>query len=508
MKNGIFSCMNYTEIIANLELENTQLKNSILQLTEQLAWLKRQVFGKRSEKIIPSSPTQLQFDNFNISEAEEAQKTKTIEEHERKKPNRNGQDKLTLPDDLPIERVVLDLAEEEKVCQETGVPFVKIGEEVSSKLAHKPGSYYIKQFIRPKYANPLKSEDGIKVVDLPESLLTRCQADDSFLADLLVKKYADHLPLYRISEILGRENIFISRQLLSQWVLRSASALKPLYDEMRLQVLASGNVFIDESPVKMLDPGAGQTKLTYMWVLCGGNSNDPPYRVYNFRENRQHQNADAILKGFKGVVHSDKYGAYETMAHKKLFTWCPCWAHIRRKFFEAQHGDPEFREMVLDKIRELFELEKVCWTLSPDERIKMRQKDAVPIIDELSLAIKDKLTTGKVLAKSNFKEALGYYLSLIPYLKNYTEHAWARLDNNVCERAVRPLAIGRKNWLFLGNHDGGEAAAISLSLIQTCRALKINPRIYLESVMRQIMSYPANRLADLLPDNWLKAQNL
>ena len=213
------------------------------------------------------------------------------------------------------------------------------------------------------------------------------------------------------------------------------------------------------------------------------------------------------MKGFNGVVHSDKYGAYETMAHQKQFIWCPCWAHIRRKFFEAEHGDKEFREMILNKIRELFEIEEVCWTLSPDDRIEMRQKSAVPIIDELSLAIKNKLIQGKILAKSNFKEALGYYYSLIPFLKNYTEHPWARLDNNVCERAVRPLAIGRKNWLFLGNHEGGEAAAISLSLIQTCRALKINPRIYLESVMKQIMSYPANKVADLLPDNWLKKQN-
>jgi transposase len=503
--------MNQSEITTKLELENNQLKatvqtlhESIQVLKEQLEWFKRQLFGKHSEKILPSKEIQLEFQGIAQPELKNAKK-QTIEKHERKKPNRNGQDKISLPDDLPIEKLYLDLPENEKTCPVTGVALIKIGEEISSKLAHKPGSYFIKQIIRPKYANSQASEDGVKTADLPESLLSRCQADDSFLADLLVKKYADHLPLYRISAILERESICVSRQLLSQWVIKSATALKPLYEEMRRQILASGNVFIDESPVKMLDPGAGETKLTYMWVLCGGNSSNPNYRVYNFRENRQHRHGEELLKGFKGVVHSDKYGVYENMAHKKLFIWCPCWAHIRRKFFEAEHGDPEFRDMALRKIGDLFEIETKVWDESPERRIEMRQQKAVPIIDELTLAVQEKLIKGKVLPKSNFKEALGYYSSLIPYLKNYTDHTWARLDNNVCERAVRPLAIGRKNWLFLGNQEGGEAAAICLSLVQTCRALNINPRIYLESVMKQLMSYPANKLADLLPDNWIKS---
>lgn len=502
------------KIIGQLQIENEQYKNTIAtledtikRLNEQLEWFKRQIFGKRSEKIIPAADTQLTFEGIELSKSTENNQIEPTEKPPRKKFNRSGQDKITLPDDLPVERVVLDIPDEQKVCQETGVELVKIGEEVSQKLAQKPGSYYIKETVRPKYANPKRSEEGIKIADLPESLLNRCQADDSFLADILVKKYADHLPLYRISEILSRENIQISRQLLSQWVLKSAEALRPIYEEMKNQILSSGYVFIDESPVKMLDPGAGQTKFTYMWVLCGGKTSNPAYRVYNFRENRQHHNAEKILKGFCGFVHSDKYGAYETLAHKKQFTWCPCWAHIRRKFFEAEHGDKEFREMVLEKIEELFAIEKIAWEQPPDDRVKMRQEKAVPIIEAMTLAVKDKMLNGNVLPKSNFKEALGYYYSLIPFLKNYTLDPWAHLDNNVCERAVRPLAIGRKNWLFVGNHDGGEAAAIALSLIQTCRGLNINPRIYLEDVMKRLMSHNSQKIAELLPDNWLKARS-
>lgn len=489
------------------QLKNTvaTLKQTINELNEQLAWFKKQVFGKRSEKIISPNENQLIFEGIEFIQPQKDE-YREVEGHQRKKPDHNGQDKFKLPDDLPVERIVLDLTEEQKVCQETGVNLVKIGEEVTRKLAQKPGSYFIKEIVRPKYANPQRSENGIAIVDLPESLLNRCQADDSFLADILVKKYADHLPLYRISEILSRENINISRQLLSQWVLRSANALKPIYEEMQRQILSSGIVFMDESPVKMLDPGAGQTKLTYMWVICGGKSSNPAYRVFNFRDNRQHHNASEILKGFSGFLHSDKYGAYETLAQKKQFIWCPCWVHIRRKFIESEHSDTEFRQMVLDKIGRLFKLEEVGWDQSPEDRLQLRQEHAVPIIDELILAIKDKLQHGKLLPKSNFKEALGYFCSLLPYLKNYTLNPWAHIDNNVSERAVRPLAIGRKNWLFLGNNDGGEAAAIALSLIQTCRNLKINPRIYLEDVMRRIMSQNSQKLEELLPDNWLKTQ--
>lgn len=485
-----------------------KLENEIHFLKEQLAWFKRQIFGKKSEKIVDTSNEyQPYFPGFEeIFPVPTEEKKQPIPAHERKKPQRNGQDKITLPEDLPIERQVIDIPEEAKTCPETGKPLVKIGEEITSKLAHKPGSYYIKQIVRPKYALPAQSEGGILTAELPESLLNRCQADESLLADVLVKKFCDHLPLYRQSEILGRQGIYISRQILSKWVLRAGIALKPLYDEMLQLVLASNNLFYDETPIDMLDPGKGKTHQAYMWVLVGGQSADPGYRVYDFRTNRCHSNAEEMLKDYHGVLHSDKYGAYEALANKKQLTWCPCWAHIRRKFVEAESGDPPFRDWVLRQIRYLFMLEKVAWARSEEERLRIRQEKEVPIIDRLIAAIKDKLINGKILPKSKFKEALGYFSSLIPYLKNYTQHPWARLDNNVAERAVRPLAIGRKNWLFVGNEDGGEAAAIILTLVQSCRALEVNPREYLEDVMRRLMAHNSQNLYELLPDQWPKGR--
>lgn len=485
--------------------EITVRDQKINDLEEQLAWFKRQVFGKRSERVVSNlNNQQLLFDGFESPSIEEEEK-KEVAAHSRKKPNRDGQDKITLPDDLPVETTVIDIPNEEKVCRETGESLVQIGAEVSHKLAHKPGSYYIKEIVRPKYAHPSKEENGILTASLPDSLLPKCRADESLLAEIITKKFADHLPLYRIAEIFKRDNIGISRKLLSQWVLRSALALKPLYDEMVKRVLASKNIFIDESPVKLWEEV--KCKQAYIWVVVGGPEANPAYRIYEFKQDRCHHNVSDILKDYRGGLHSDKYAAYQKLAEQKIITWFPCWSHIRRKFFEAEAGDPAFRKWILMKIRHLFMLERVAWSRSTEERLKIRQEKQVPIIDELIDKIKSRLVDGKILPKSKLKDAMGYFCGLIPYLKNYTKNAFARLDNNVAERAIRPLAIGRKNWLFFGSPEGGEAGAILFSLVQTCRGLGINPREYLEDVMRRIMGHNSQKLHKLLPDEWQKNRN-
>lgn len=486
--------------------ENEDLRKKLAFLQEQLDWFQRQIFGKRSEKIISNSEEVVFLPGFAPSNIPEVTK-QIVPEYERTKNRKTGSDKLSFSENLPIERTVLDLKEEDKICSTTGKPLVKIGEDVSQRLAHKPGSYYIKETIRPKYASLKDNEQTILSASLPDSLLTKCKVDESFLAEVLTKKFADHLPLYRQSEILSREGINVSRQLLSNWVIKCGLALKPIFDEMNSFLMASSNVFIDETPVDMLSPGKGKVHQAYMWVLVGGNESNYSYRIYNFRTNRTHANAQELLKGYNGVVHSDKYGAYESLAIKKQFTWCPCWAHIRRKFFEAEGGDPLFRSQILRKIKYLFMFERIAWNRSEEERLRIRQTKEVPIIDELINLVKTKFIHGTILAKSKFKEALGYFCGLIPYLKNFTKHAYSRLDNNVAERAVRPLAIGRKNWLFLGSEEGGEAAAIILSLVQTCRALNVNPREYLEDVMRRLMSHSNQKISELLPDNWIKLKN-
>ena len=488
-----------------LQKENTELRCENSYLKEQLDWFKRQIFGRKSERTVSDlNEGQLELTGLETILTAEEEKTQTVPGHKRRKPNRNGQDAIKLDPDLPVRTTILDIPKEEKVCKETGLPLIKIGEEISHKLAHEPGSYYVKEIIRPKYASPERPEAGIITALLPDSILSKCQADDSLLAEIVTQKFANHMPLYRIAEQMGRDGVGISRKLLSQWVVRCGLALKPLYEVMVRFILEGENIFIDESPVKLQAKEKCDT--AYMWVVVGGNSSNPAYRVYDFRKDRCHEHVIDILQKYRGGLHSDKFAAYQRLAEKKVITWHPCWSHVRRKFFEAESGDLPLRDWVLRKIRYLFMLEKVAWARSPAERLRIRQEKETPIIDELIEKIKNRLTQGKLLPKSKFREALGYFCGLIPYLKNYTKHAFARLNNNVAERAIRPLAIGRKNWLFFGSEDGGEAGAILMSFVQTCRGLGINPREYLEDVFRRLMGHSAQKLEELLPDQWLLAK--
>jgi len=309
---------------ASLSNKNTSLHNEVTFLKEQLEWFRRQVFGQKSEKIIAKpNGNQLFFDGFDKVDAPQ-EETQTIRTHKRKKAKRNGQDSIQIPDDLPVERIVLDIPEDEKICKETGKPLVKIGEAISRKLAHRPGSFYIKEIVRPKYALPKGSKEGILCADLPDSILFRCLADESLLSEILVRKFADHAPLYRTEEIFGREGIKITRQLLSQWVVKVGIALEPLYIAMNKAILENDCLYIDESPVSLLKPGKGKTQKAYMWVMAGGASADPPYRIYSFQKDRRHCHAEELLADYQGVFHSDKYGAYEALSKKQGLIWCPC----------------------------------------------------------------------------------------------------------------------------------------------------------------------------------------
>lgn len=486
--------------VESLENEKFILQSHLLQANAQLEWLKRQLFGKRSEKVISKEDQeQLRLEGFEIEETSKEKET-PVKGHTRKKSPK-GKEAITLPDDLPIEKEVHDLPEEEKLCPDTKKPLEKIGEEITSKLAYKPGSYYIKQIIRPKYATP---KGTIQTAPLPESLLDRCRADESLLAHVIISKYCDHLPLYRQSEILRRGDIHISRQTLCKWVMRCGKALKPLYQELQKQIRKSQNLFIDETPIALQAPK--KTKQAYMWVTVGGEGCDPPYRAYHFRPSRKHEHAEELLKDYQGIFHSDKYGCYEKLAQEKRLIWCPCYSHIRRKFFEAEGA--EFREKILRKIRHLFLYERVAWKRSPEERLQIRQKKELPIIDEIIASCTERIKDRHLLPKSKLREALGYLLSLRPHLKNYTQCPEAHISNNVAERAVRPLALGRKNWLFLGSEEGGEVAAILFSLVQSCKASGVNPEKYLTDVMKRLMSHNAQKLHELLPDEWAKTQGI
>lgn len=489
------------ELLQQKDQRISALEADLLTLKEQLAWLQKQVFGVKSERLTDLH-NQLLLPGLEGQDSEVEPEQEEVHYRRRTAKRNIGKDTMSWPDDLPVQRVELDVPADEKICPATGEPLVQIGCETSRKLARKPEQFYILEYVRPKYASKSAPELGVKVAPLPDAIIDRSPADESLLAFILTSKFVDHLPLNRLVEILGRSEVRISRQTLSKWVLTLGDALSPLYDAMRAEVLASGTIFVDETPIRLQVKGKKRCQQAYMWIYVGGGGGDPPYRFFEFQLNRNHEHPLKTLKEYRGFLHTDKYGAYEKLAKSEGITWCPCMAHVRRKFVEAENGDPELRRRILQKIRYLFMLERVAWKRPAEERLRIRQELEKPILEELSALVKSRLLAGGLLPKSNFTKALNYYQGLAPYLTNYLTDPDARLDNNVAERGIRPLTIGRKNWMFVGSEDGGRATATILSLVQTCRNLDINPQEYLEDVLRRIMSHPARKIHDLLPDNW------
>jgi len=494
-------------VLAEKDGEIKRSHDEIARLKEQLAWFQKQLFGRKSERIVAdldeSHPT---LPGFEMpAETETAEEKETIV-YERKKTRRvTGKDKISYPDDLPVERVVIDIPEEKKIDDKTGEPLVCIGEEISRKLAMRSEYFYIKETVILKYAVKGRPLAGVIAEPMPDAILPRCPVDESVIAEIITDKYADHLPIYRVVERFLRSDVKISRQAICAWIVSTGISLEPLYKAMWVRIIESGVIFVDEVPVRLLT-GEGKCHQAYAWIYVGGGGGDPPYRYYDFQTGRHHEHLFKALENFSGSVHSDRYGAYEKLASRTGIIWHPCMVHARRKFVELESGDIVFRDWVIRHIRYLFMFERVAWARSPEERLAIRREKEKPILEKLTRRIKERLETGAYLPKSKFREALEYFMAASPYFPNYLDHPDARLDNNVAERAARPWAIGRKNWLFVGSETAGKAAAVLFSLVQTCRNLGVNPREYLEDVLRRLMSHPASRVAELLPDNWLAAK--
>ena len=496
-----------------------ELNHRLMQLSqasaEEISWLKerietlnRLIFGPKKIKVIPVDG-QLYFpgmDPKDLPPAPPPESSAPVKPHQRKKPVRSGIHSLQIPANCPVEQTIIDLPEEEKTDPETGERLVKIGEVATRQLAYKSGYYFVKETVRYKYAAPSREEAGVMIAAPPECIIPKCRADESLLAEIVTREYADHLPLYRLSEIYSRDGVQISRQLMSQWILQLGKILTPLYKLMWVRIISSKNIFIDETPVKLQVKGKGKLQTGFMWILVGGPEINPAYRIFRFFNDRAHAHALEMVEGFSGSLHSDKLEVYQKLGRSDGIIWHPCWEHAKRKFQEMVSGDLKFRDWIISKIQQLDLIEREAWEVNEVDRLEMRKTREEPLIDEMIAAVKDKVENGFCLPKSKYREALNYIYGLIPYLKNYLYHPFAHMNNNVAERAVRPLAIGRKNWLFVGSEKGGEATATLLSLVQTCRALGINPQEYLEDIMRRFLNHPINRLEELLPDNWQKAQ--
>jgi transposase len=481
------------------------LEADLADANRKLAWFNRQVFGQKSERCVDLDPKQGELD-LGLDEGEAKTEEMTVPAHKRRKKRRStGEDAISWPEDLPVEEEILDVPEAERIDPLTGETMEVIGEDVVDKLARRPGACFIKRTRRLKRANPKNPKAGVVQAPARSSLLLGGKLDESFLAWICTEKFGFHQPLYRIGEKLKLEGVEISRQTLSRTVMLAAEKIVPLFEEMKRRTLASDCLHVDETPLKMQQKK--KCKQCYVWLYLAADANAPPYHVYDFCDDRSQRHPRGFLKNFDGTIHADAWSGYVAMDKEGLLTWSACWAHARRKFENASDGDPKLRAFVMRRIKLLFMLERRAWSRStPELRLKTRTILEKPLVEDLFQHVLD--ARKNLLPRSSLAGACDYLLSYRKNFECYLEDPNLRMDNNPAERGLRKLVLGRKNWIFVGSPKAGRTMAAMLSLVQTCRAMGINPIEYLDDVFRRILDHNSQALYELLPDQWAAARNL
>ncbi len=490
----------------------------IKQLIDQMAWYRRKLWKPSSEKYIAQDPNQrkIDFDGLDVLPEEKQTMEEAVEEigsYERRKPGKNKKQPVRLP--LPDY-----LRREEETIEPEGIDenWVRIGEEVTETLEHKPGELYVRRIVRPKYALKKEQQEQheqeqkpaqyIKIGTLPVLPLPRSNAGASLLAELLIGKYMHHMPFHRQLAIFKQTGVTIAASTVNGWFTGSCDLLRALYYRLREIVLATDYIQVDESTVPVIDNKKQRAVKAYLWVVRSVMKNLVFFH-YD-KGSRAQKVVIELLKDYQGAVQTDGYEAYSIYEHKKGVLLLGCWAHARRKFTEAAKEDPTGAAYALEQIGMLYSVENMAsdQDMNDQQRAGLRKRLAYPI-----LCAFEKWIVGyypKTLPKGRMNKALSYAYSLFHRLSRYHLDGRYKIDNNLVENAIRPLALGRKNYLFCGNHDAAENAAIIYSLLGCCKACDVNPRQWISDVISRIPAYNkdySKDLADLLPHNWNQTRN-
>jgi transposase len=405
---------------------------------------------------------------------------------------------------LPRIEVVVD--PEDMACPCCGNAMHVIGEDRSERLDVIPAQYQVIVTRRPKYACRA-CEGAVVQAAAPARLIEGGLPTEQLVADVVVRKYADHCPLYRQAQILERQGIEIDRATLAFWVGYAAAELKPLWQRIRETLLSSSRLFVDETRAPVLDPGRGRTKTGYFWTLArddrpwGGQ--DPPAVLYSYAPGRGGEHAAALLKGFAGVLQTDGYAAYQGLTNPNrqggAVTLAHCWAHVRRKFYDIAQGSPSpIAAEALKRIAVLYQIETEIRGQSAEARRTVRQDRAKPAVEALKVWLMERLA--EVSGKSVIAGAIRYALGLWEGLIRFLEDGRIEIDSNTVERSMRPIALNRKNALFAGSDEGGENWALLASLIETCKLNGVNPQAWLTDVLTKLVNnWPNSRLDELMP---------
>jgi len=474
-----------------------------MQLEQRVEQLLRRLYGPRAERV---DPGQLVLFGEQVTAAPETGEASEEEAAAPQAAARRSHGRKPLPHDLPRKRIVHDVPAEEKVCPECGRDKKCIGEEVSEQIEYVPASVFILEHVRPKYACAC-CQEHVTVAEKPAKVIEKGLPGPGLVAHVLTSKYCDHLPLYRQEFMLARHGVELSRKTLCGWVLKSAEKLEPLIEAMKREVLASHVIHTDDTPVRVQGDGKDGPFTGRFWVYVGDETH--PYTVYHYTPSRKRDGPAGFLEGYRGYLQADAFGGYDGIYASGGVVEVACWAHARRKFYEARSTDPNRAHRVLAWIRQLYDVEKDAKKLDAGQRRAMRQEHSKPLFEgvEDTKGFKTWLDEQQslVLPKSPIGEAIAYALHNWTALTRYLDDGILAIDNNAAEQALRGIAIGRKNWLFLGSDRGGRAAAVHYSLIQSAKRHRLDPFAYLRDVLLRITTAPFADLRELFPDRWRTA---
>src|SRR5579859_2282327 len=480
------------ELLTQLRARDRELE----QIQTRLDLLLRRLYGPRSEQ----RPGPGLFDAMTPVADPPAPVPPEPPSPEAAPARRRGHGRRKLPANLRRERVEHDLSEAEKLCPCCQMPRVRIGEEISERLDFVPASLFVVEHIRPKYICRACIGE-IAVAALPAEPITKSLAAPGLLAHVIVSKHVDHLPLNRQEKIFARQGLDLSRSTLCDWMAGCAAVLRPLYLLLCSHVLLSKIIHTDDTPVRLLADADGELRTGRVWVYLGDA--DHPYTVYAATSSRSRDGPATFLQGFKGYLQADAFGGYDGL-YAQGVTEVACWAHARRKFVEAEGTDAARAAEGVARIRALYDIETRARELPAAERAALRQREAAPLLQVFGDWLRR--LQHEVLPKSVLGQAVTYVRNQWAALNVYVTNGDLAIDNNVAERALRGIAVGRKNWLFFASEVGGHTAAVLTSFTATCQRHGINPWLYLKDVLTRIPTCPADQLPTLLPDQWAAAQ--
>jgi transposase len=480
--------------------ESIQLLSQDNQLLRhRLAALLRSSYGPRAERF---DPRQLLLFGLLVPRIDSAAPAATSRS---KSANRSKHGRQILPDHLPRLPIEHDLDESEKACPCCGKQRQRIGQEKSEQLEHLPSNFVVLEHIRHKYAcehcnsGHCQKCDGNAHVDVaakPQQPIEKGLAGPGLLAYVVTSKLADHLPLYRLEQIFARQRVDISRATLCGWMAAAARVVQPLYQLMCDRVRQSAVMHTDDTTVPILHEG--HCRQGRLWTYVGNEHH--PYIVYDYTPTRSAQGPLGWLGKWQGFLQADAYAGYDKLYARGDVTEVACWAHTRRKYFDAQESDPARGLWMLEMIRRLYAVEQSIKDKSPPERLCLRQSQSAPILEQIHWWLMEQQT--QVLPRSPIAQAIGYTLNQWPALVIYTSDARLSIDNNVAERALRRVAIGRKNWMFSGHDESAQNHAMLWSLIASAQRHEIDVQLYLRSVLAHLPGLSPEELPNYLPDVW------